>query len=735
MRRLPILLAALLFCLAARVSAAAERDFRRDLEFLERLRDAVEVDAEHVDYDATERRLMARGGVRFVLGQLTIAADEVAADLDDQVVTAKGSVVLSDGSNRLEGEEIEYNLRTSLGVVRRGRGLLSPGLGVRGAEIRREGEREFRIVDGAFTSCRMCQPEPQRPDWEFRAAEATVHLDDYVIADHTSLWLKGIPVFYFPRIIVPTSPRRTGFLIPRVGYGRSGVMLALPFFWAISRSQDLTLTPSYRARRGPDFDAEYRYIIAEDSQGSVRGRYLYDTEQDRSRSEFHWLHSQVLSPSVAFKADVNYLSDQSLNRDFIDASTVDRTQRTLTSNVFLTQTTDQYMLLGRIGVEQDLSISTASRSTKFPEGQFQWLPTAYAGGWLVGEGTVSAAYLEQSHTTDVGRFDLYPALHLPVDLVPGVTAVSSVALRETAYTDSALPAEGQRNRVFVEARERLGTRLMRRFSFSRGPFQSLTHVVEPSLTYQYTPWVEQRSLPQFDVVDFVSPQNRVTLGLGNRFMARSREPGSGAGVSEFASLMVEQGINLQPRVREFSDVYLAGLTPERVDQAVENVQSLGNGFSQAQERVWSNTVVRGQVSPLPGLSLRGAVALNAEGPRTDGISSGLDYRWQERFWVGVGQAYVRGRQADGVVAHLGVQATTAILLDFLTRYEGTTGNFLEHQLGLKYTSCCWEVNFRFTHRSELPTRPEENDFKVTFDLKVPTLSGLGSATKLGPGKP
>jgi LPS-assembly protein len=723
-----------LLSLAAGVSPAAERDLLKDLEYLERLREQVEVDAEHVEYDAARRRVVARGGVRFSLGQVSVAADEVTADLDGQVLTAAGNVVLSDGSNRLEGEEVEYNLQTGLGVVRRGRGVLFPGLGVRGAEIRREGEREFRLLDGAFTSCRACQPEPITPDWEFRAAETTVHLDDYAIADHASVWIKGLPAFYFPRVVVPVSQRRTGFLIPRAGVGgRDGVMLALPFFWAISPSQDLTVTPTYRTKRGPEFFGEYRYVLAEDARGWVTGRYLYDTEleEGRSRSEFRWRHDQALSPSLMFKADVNYLSDDALARDFIDSSVASRTQRALTSNVSLTQTTSQYVVLGRIGAEQDLSSSDASRSAQLPEGRLQWLPAAYAGGRLVGEGIASAGYLEQNRTVDVGRFDLYPLLHLPIDLVPGVTAVSSVGLRETAYTDSAL-ADGRRNRIVVEARERLGTRLMRRFGLPQGPLRSLTHVVEPSVTYQYRPWVDQRPFPQFDIVDFVSPQNRLTLRLGNRLMGRGREVEGGAGMFDLASLTIEQSVNLQPQVREFSDIYLAGLTPERVDQAVENVRSLGNGFSQAEERVWSNTVVRGYVNPVPGLGLRGAIAINPEGPRADGISGGLEYRWSDRLWMEIGHAYVRGRQANGLVARLGLQATRAILLDFSTRYDGVSGSFLEHGAGLKYTSCCWEVSFRYTHRAELPTRTAENDFKVSFDLKIPTASGLGSATKPAP---
>jgi LPS-assembly protein len=707
--------------------AAAERDLLRDLDRLQRLREAVDVDAEHVDYDATERRLVARGGVRFAIERLVISADEVSADLDDQILTARGRVLLIDGANHLEGESVEYNLRTGLGIVRQAKGLLSPGISVEGAEIRREGEREFRLLQGKFTSCRVCQTGEQTPDWEFRAAEATVHLDDYVIADHTSFWIKGLPALYAPRLIVPVSPRRTGFLIPRVGVGgRDGFKLGLPFFWALSPSQDVTFTPIYRTRRGPDLSAEYRYVLAEDSRGEMSARYLYDTNQERSRSEFRWKHDQSFTPTLSLKADVNYLSDDSLARDYVDSSVADRTQRTLPSNVFLTQATSRYMALGLVSTAQDLSSNSASRSSRLPELRFQWLPDPWLGARLLAEGDAAAAYLEREGSIDVGRFDLTPALHLPLDLAPGLSAVSSLSARETAYTDSPRTG-GDTNRVFVDFRERLASRFLRRFALEEGPLRQLTHVVEPSLTYQYVPWMDQQSLPQFDTTDFVNPQNRLTLRLGNRLMARARE--AEGGVFEFARLEIAQSVNLQPRTREFSNVYLTSLTPERVDQAVEQIRPAGADFSRAKERIWSNLVVSGRLSPIPTVALWGTVATNLEQEAAEGINAGLEFRWTEWLKFDLGHTYVRGRSANGMVARAEVQATKTILLDFLTRFEGHTGSLMEQGVGLHYGSCCWEMALKYTYRNEVPGRPAENDVKVTFDIKMPTPQSVRSITE------
>lgn len=725
MRFRPAAAAAFLCCLLLSPPGHAAEDLRKDLDRLQRLRDAVEVDADRVEYSEAERKVMARGNVRIMLEGRSLHADEVVVDLDDQTLVATGNVILMEGLNRLEGNRIEYNYRTNLGVVTHGKALLAPGVSFSGAEIRREGERTYVLRQGRFTTCRLCQPEPQTVDWEFRASEATVYQDEWIVSRNTSFWIRGIPALFSPIAAVPIGPRRTGFLIPRFGYGNTdGFVVKQPFFWAISPSQDVTLTPIYRTKRGLDLPAEYRYLLSEDSRGQLTARYLHDitpSAAEKNRAEFKWQHDQVLAPTWTAKADVQALTDRFLRRDFVDSSVGDRTQRTLPSNMFVTQTTPQYMLLGLLNYTRDLSEVAETRTGRLPDVRFQWLPGQVLETPLVAEGETSAVYLTRSQGEDTGRFDFHPGLRLPLALTPWVSATSLTAFRETAYTQDERSG-GSSNRVLVELGERLTSRFARRFDEPGLGLLRLTHVVEPTLAYQYVPWTDQRSLPQFDAADFVSPQNRLTYQLMNRLIARWREAGGETRSHEVATLDIIQSWNLQPRRREFSDVYLTGLTPERVDQAVTVIRPLGNGFSQVQERDLSNLVLNAGLSPVPGMAFRGTLAFNTQDRRTDAINAGVELRKPDLLTLEVGSTYVRDRQANGLMGRLEIHVTKTILLDFLTRYDAHGNSFLESSAGLRYTSCCWELNLKYTHRSRGPGERTENSVHVTFDLKIPTPS-------------
>jgi lipopolysaccharide assembly outer membrane protein LptD (OstA) len=438
--------------------------------------------------------------------------------------------------------------------------------------------------------------------------------------------------------------------------------------------------------------------------------------------ETRWLHDQVLAPTWSLKADARYVNERTLPRELLDSTVADRTQRTIQSNLFVAQSTSRYLLLGLLQVNQDLSDqSIETRSSRLPEGRFQWLPGRLPAAPLLLEGETSAVYLERSESEDAGRFDLYPALHLPLDLGPWLSSTSSVALRETVYTQSQPPG-GDTTRFLVEVSERLGTRLLRRFDEPGFGLRRLTHVVEPSLTYLYVPWQDQRSLPQFDRIDFISPQNRLIARLGNQWLGRSVGTGGEVLSREVAFLEIAQSVNLQPGTREFSDVYLAGLTPERVDQAVENIQALGDGFSRAEERTLSNLVVQAGVRPWAAVALKATWALNVERPRTDGINTGVEVRMPDGPRVDLAHTFARDQVAHGLLAKIDIPLTRDLLLDLVTRYDLGEGSLLEQGIGLRYGTCCWEAGLRYTYRLRGPGLGVENDVRLTLDLRVPSPS-------------
>jgi lipopolysaccharide assembly outer membrane protein LptD (OstA) len=290
-------------------------------------------------------------------------------------------------------------------------------------------------------------------------------------------------------------------------------------------------------------------------------------------------------------------------------------------------------------------------------------------------------------------------------------------MRETAYTEAAQPG-GSANRFLVDLGQRFGSTFLRRFDAPAFGFSRLTHVVDASVQYQYVPWVDQQSLIQFDAVDFVSPQNRLTYRLTNRLMGRTAEVDGGARTYEVASLTVAQSVNLQPKTREFANTYLEALTPERVDQAVTDLQPLTNGFTRATERRLSDLVFQAAVRPVPAVGINGTVAVNVEQPGLDAVNTGLEVRLREDLTVEAGQSYVRNRQVDGIVAKILWKATQKISLDLLTRYDIRTTTLLENTAVIRYSTCCWEIGLKYTHRTRGPGESDENSVQVLYDLKV-----------------
>jgi LPS-assembly protein len=725
MRHALALAAVLLLALSVFIppGGAAQEGVTPQMRRLESLRGLVNVDADSIEYLAGQRAIVARGNVRATLGEALVTADEVTVDLDDQTVVAAGNVTMIRGLDHLEGERVEYNYRTDQGVIYHGRGFLAPTLSFTGEEIRRQGPRQYWVREGRITTCRLCQPEPEPVDLELRTREATVYQDDMVVGRDASLWVRGVPVLYAPVGAYPIGPRRTGFLIPRVGYSNSnGFYIRQPFFWAISPSMDATLTGIYRSKRGIEVDGEYRYILDEESRGRLAGQYVYDTEPGvgapNNRGAVQWQHVQTFSPTWTGKADVQYQTDKTLQRAFIDTPTLQRTERTLPARLFATQMTPQYMLLGMVEVIDDLSAVAETRTARLPEAGFQWLPSQVNRLPLTVEGVTSLNYLSSNQGIDTGRFDIAPAVAVPLPVTPWLTATSLGSLHETAYTASEQPGRTP-NRFLVDLGEVATARFARRFESPGLGLLSLTHIVEPGLSYQYVPAVNQQQLPQFDNVDFISPQNRITYRLGNRLLARWRDEAGQIQSREVASFSVAQSVNLQPRTFPFSNAYLAGLTPERVDQAVKDIQPLSTTFSQAQERTWSNLVFRAGVSPTAWLNLRGAYAWNLELLRTEGINAGLELPAWRFLNAEVGYTFVKDRATNGVVARVGIRATPNINLDWLTRFEATTGKFNENNITLRYTSCCWQVSLRFRSLVQGPGQPNQTGFTVNFELVSP----------------
>ena len=82
-----------------------------------------------------------------------------------------------------------------------------------------------------------------------------------IFYDNALIKIYNIPVFYSPRLSHPdpTVKRRSGFLVPSFQDTKNlGEGLSIPYFWAINKDKDLTLTNKFYASENPLFLGEYR---------------------------------------------------------------------------------------------------------------------------------------------------------------------------------------------------------------------------------------------------------------------------------------------------------------------------------------------------------------------------------------------------------------------------------------------------------------------------------------------
>ena len=89
-----------------------------------------------------------------------------------------------------------------------------------------------------------------------------------------SFWIKGLPLIpFFPFFAAPVRrERQTGFLFPRFGSSsRKGYFAEIPFFWAISDSQDALITLNGYSERGLGASLEYNYVLSREHHGTSRG--------------------------------------------------------------------------------------------------------------------------------------------------------------------------------------------------------------------------------------------------------------------------------------------------------------------------------------------------------------------------------------------------------------------------------------------------------------------------------
>ena len=611
------------------------------------------------------------GNAELQQGDVSIFADEIDYFRDEHRAVATGNVVVSQGNNRIAADSANFNVDTRLGFFYHAQGFANiqpprptastPGAFVAptlagqetdvyffGDVIEKIGPKKYRITNGGFTTC--LQPTPR---WNVSAKTIVLNINHYTMLEQAILNVKGVPLFYLPVLYYPTKEtnRATGFLLP--SYGTSSLLgssIHNAFFWAIDRSQDLTIQHEWFSNVGQAIGSEYRYNWGGGSDGSVQA-FGVNAHGDPAATGipnafFYTIRgsaNQGLPFRMRARMSANYFSDLTANQNFntniYDASV---NVRQYTGNVAGSWGTySMNATFAHSEYFQDLTNSRVTGSTPLVSVTRTERPL-FTGWQVYFTANGQYAHLEneikapgQDTNRSVDRFDFSPQIRYPFKRWQFFTVNSSILWRDTFYSRSLDPAGlanqstdgtvGQSlNRQYLTVQSQVtGPVFSRIFNTpGNGYAEKFKHTIEPVFTASRTTNISGELTPNTstsriiynDSTDYiVGGTTNLSYGLNNHFYAK-RKIGQSTQTVEFLTVSLAQ-------------TYYSNSTASQFDTGYQTSEPASN-FS----------TIKLNVTGRPNTSTTGT--LNAEfNPRSHALQSlaaSGGYSWTTRLQTQVG---------------------------------------------------------------------------------------------------
>ncbi len=219
--------------------------------------------AKVLNEDNQNNIVTAEGDVEVRVGDRVLRADKLIYDRAKQSMRAQGRVQIinEDGSVQFSDEfEVDEEFKNGF-ATRFSARLAGNATATASSAIRSDGTKNI-LEQVVYTGCPICKDSQGEPTWQLRARRAVLDQDTQMISYQDAvLEIKGVPILYVPYFAHPdpSSERRSGLLVPDLGISsKIGAFYEQPYYWVISPSQDLTISPMVSTEVNPLIKLGYR---------------------------------------------------------------------------------------------------------------------------------------------------------------------------------------------------------------------------------------------------------------------------------------------------------------------------------------------------------------------------------------------------------------------------------------------------------------------------------------------
>ncbi|HSQ86242.1 MAG TPA: LPS export ABC transporter periplasmic protein LptC, partial [Desulfobacterales bacterium] len=550
--------------------------------------------ADEINYDDQAKVYIGKGNVVITKKDKNLNADYVRFNQNTMDVFAEGHVVMTVGKSIITGNSMKMNLESETGTIYNGTIFIDENhFYITGDKIQKVGKDSYAADKASISTC-----DGDSPAWKITGRNLKVTVEGYGFVKHAALWAKKVPVLYTPFLVFPVKlKRQTGLLAPQFGYSdRKGGEYIQPFFWAINESSDATFYSHYMGFRGEKLGLEYRYVLDEQSKGTLMGDFLDDRQVDdgspdsekwgypgdsalRPNSDRYWFrmkHDQALPHGFFARLDVDWVSDQDYLHEFLDGYTgFNETER-----YYLEEfgrgfdAYDDPVRLNRFNVNKNWFLYSLNAELRWyddvikrrqeeTDTTLQRLPVITFNGSKQSISTSpfyfdlgsEYTYFYSEDGPRNHRADVHPRFYLPYSYKSYFTIEPSVGFRETVwYIDKKGYQTSDKKtltRELYDLQVDLSSEVFHVFNLEGENIKRIKHAIRPQITYNYTPEKDQSDLPALDNIDRIARVNLITYSLTNTLTSKSKR--DAGRMKEHPSEKSEGDSSLQPPIYGYNE--------------------------------------------------------------------------------------------------------------------------------------------------------------------------------------
>ncbi|MBI5575656.1 MAG: LPS-assembly protein LptD [Deltaproteobacteria bacterium] len=676
----------------------------------------VTLNADSLSYDEDTGIAVAEGNVEIGFGNRSIRADRIRYNSETGDAELVGRVHYKEMGDEFSFDRIELNIGTELGVMYNGSiRLATNNYQIQSEKFEKIGARKFRIRKGTLTTC-PCDPEP---DWKFEVRRSEVTIDGYAVGKDVTFKIRGKPVLWLPWAAFPVKlTRQSGLLMPNFSHsGSKGYSFQLPFYWAISKWSDATVTLEHMSDRGLRPEVEYRYALTPSAGGEAHFTAHHDRKFDGDRYRVYGKNAYCNGDGWTSNAKWDFVSDDPYYVDLVDEDIL-RTGRHVASRAFIGRGSgENYGALSASWVQDLQDVPDDNTVQRLPEATAAFLPRPVGFGGIEAGGEIAAVFFYRRAGDRELRGRSYAELNRSFRLHPGVTFTPFLfldLLGSTPTTDVYGTRSG--GRVLPGGGGHVETDFRR--TFEREDGKRLVHLVQSDVAFRFVPSVNQTDIPLTDQWARVTEQRQLTFSVTQRLLRLGGADNAAQGGTdnvtgpyELASLALEWALELGEREPTGSP-YLDPLSP--FVRSLRDQIDVAAGRIGRQREAASDVFARFQVRPSPPWTLTGETlfdtgrgnftlaALGAEWKRSADHRASLEYRISRDL-----AEDLNGQFAVRPVRSLGLKTTMNYSIREARLAEGTA------TLTVYPRSECWNVGIEAGRK----TRPDISSYKLLFSLR------------------